>query len=95
MDRKLQDAATEWYMVNVKCCQVCSESDPMPAKIMAMLDLMPDGVTLKMGLQVIPIICECCGYTMLVSAEAIRPKPPAKPRRKNAKRKRRRPRSVD
>jgi hypothetical protein len=79
MIQELFEAALEWYKLNVKSCPICSESWPMPTDTVAMLSETSEGVDLKHGVKVIPIICKCCGYAMLVSTTSLKPKTPTNP----------------
>jgi hypothetical protein len=79
LDPDQRRAVLDWCDLYLKGCPVCQCHDYVCECVVAMPDLGPDGPSATRGLPVVPIVCRSCGYTVLVSATAMKLVPGMRP----------------
>jgi predicted nucleic-acid-binding Zn-ribbon protein len=70
-------SVSEWYSLHMKACPLCGCKDILIETIVAMPELLLEGVGLR-SFPAVPIVCRSCGYTILVAATALKFRPPDK-----------------
>src|SRR5262249_52644175 len=79
LDPKQRRAVVEWCDLYLMGCPVCQCRDYVFECVVAMPEVGPAGLSATRGVPVVPIVCRSCGYTILVSAAAMKLVPGMRP----------------
>jgi hypothetical protein len=79
LDPNQRRAVIEWCDLYLRDCPVCQCRDYVFECVVAMPEVGPAEPPEIRGIPVVPIVCRSCGYTILVSATAMRLAPGMQP----------------
>lgn len=79
LDEEQRREIVEWYELYVKKCPLCDCEEYLLEAMVGMPELLASGPNPKGGLPVVPIVCKNCGYTILISATAMKFYKPMRP----------------
>jgi hypothetical protein len=79
LDQDQQRAVIDWYNLHVKKCPICSFEGILIESVNVMPEVGPSGPIQGWGFGAVPIVCKSCGYTILVSATALKFVPASQP----------------
>jgi hypothetical protein len=62
----------DWYALHVKACPLCECGEYLIESVVGMPEILPTGLSEAGGYVGVPVVCKSCGYTIFVSATALK-----------------------